>query len=121
MGLRAIQNLSPQGIVKKFRQFYSRNRWTYKIRFFSFFKFYVFVINKITVTAFLNIGILIPFRMQPIRIRYIEPFSRNYNLKKKVKKILTSNISEIYGSILWRKKLSRLVYKIYPYKKFKSD
>ena len=37
--------------------------------------------------------------------------------EKKVKKILTSNISEIYGSIYWWKELSRLVYKIYPYKK----
>ena len=68
-----------------------------------------------------NIGILILFRMQPIRFRYIEPFSRNYNLKKSEKKNLTSNISEIYGSILWRKELSQLVYKIYPYKKFQSD
>ena len=37
--------------------------------------------------------------------------------EKKVKKILTSNISEIYGSILLPKELSRLVYKIYRYKK----
>ena len=40
---------------------------------------------------------------------------------EKSEKILTSNIFEIYGSILWRKELSRLVYKIYPYKKFQSD
>ena len=29
----AIQNLSPQGILKRLRQFYSRNRWMYKIHF----------------------------------------------------------------------------------------
>ena len=56
-----------------------------------------------------------------IAFRYIEPFSRNYDLKKKVKKILTSNISEIYGSILLPKELTRLVYKIYLKKEFQSD
>ena len=48
---RAIQNLPPQGIMKRLRQFYSRNRSTYKTHFFSFFRFYVFVNNKITVIA----------------------------------------------------------------------
>ena len=56
--------------------------------FFSFFRFYVFVNKKRTVIArklFLleNIGISILFRMLSIRFRYIEPFSRNYDLKKK--------------------------------------
>ena len=90
-----------------------------KLIFFSFFNFYVFVNNKRTVIArklfFLeNIGNLILFWMLYIPFRYIEPFSRNYDLKKKVKKNLTSNISEIYGSILLPKELTRLVYKIYP-------
>ena len=35
--------------------------------------------------------------MLHIRFRYIEPFSRNYDLKKKSKKFLTSNISDIYA------------------------
>ena len=48
---RTIQNLPPQGILKRLRQFYSRNRWTYKTHFFSFFRFYVFVNNEITVIA----------------------------------------------------------------------
>ena len=43
--------------------------------------------------------------MLPIRFRYIELLSKNYDFKKKVKKILTSNISEIYGSILLPKEL----------------
>ena len=38
-----------------------------------------------------------------------------------VKKILTSNISEIYGSILLLKELSRLVHKIYSFKEFQSQ
>ena len=68
-----------------------------------------------------NIGILILFRMLPIRFWYIEPFSRNYDLKKKVKKILSSNISEIYGSIVLPKELDRELSKIYLYKEFWSD
>ena len=58
---------------------------------FSFFNIYVFVIiNKRTVIAkkffsLKNKGILILFRMLPIRIRYIEPFSKNYDLKESKK------------------------------------
>ena len=36
-----------------------------------------------------------------------EPFSRNHDLKKKFKKIVTSNISEIYGSIILCKEFDR--------------
>ena len=57
--------------------------------------------------------------MQPILIH--RAVLEKLQCENKVKKILTSNISEIYGSILWRKELSRLVYKMYLYKKFESD
>ena len=56
--------------------------------------------------------------MLPILFRYIEPFSRNYDLKKKVKNILTSNISEIYGPIILPNELDRELSKIYLYKEF---
>ena len=59
--------------------------------------------------------------MLPILFRYIEPFSRNYDLKKKVKNILTSNISEIYGPIILPNELDRELSKIYLYKEFWSD
>ena len=45
--------------------------------------------------------------MLPIRFWYIEPFSRNYDLKKEVEKIVTLNISEIYGPIILPKELDR--------------
>ena len=35
-----MQNLPLQGILKRLRQFYSRNRWTYKTHFFHFLIFY---------------------------------------------------------------------------------
>ena len=41
--------------------------------------------------------------------------------EKKVKKTLTSNISEIYGPIIFPKDTDRKVVKMYPYKKFQSD
>ena len=51
--------------------------------------------------------------MLSIRFKYIEQFSRNYDLKKKVKQILTSNISEIYGPIILPKELDRELSKIH--------
>ena len=56
--------------------------------------------------------------MLPIRFRYEEPFSRNYDMKTKVKKNLTSNISEIYGLIILPKELDRELTKIYLYTEF---
>ena len=58
---------------------------------FLCFNVYVFVDNRRIVIAkniFImeNIDILILFRMLPIRFRYIEPFSRNYDLKIRLKK-----------------------------------
>ena len=50
----------------------------------------------------------------------MEPFSRKYDLKKKVQKILTSNISEIYGPIILPKDLDRELSKIYLYKELWS-
>ena len=114
---RAIQHLPLQRISKRLSQLYSRHRWTYKTHFYSFFNVYVFVNYKRTAIArtfFLeNIGILILFQMLPIRFRYIYLFSRNYDLKDRLQKILTSNISEIYGPIILPKKLDRELCKIY--------
>ena len=56
----------------------------------------------------------------PIQIHYTVVVKK-LRFGKKVKKMLTSNISEIYGSNLLPKELTRLVYKIYRYKKFHSD
>ena len=57
--------------------------------------------------------------MLPTRFRHIEPFSMNYDLKKKkVNKFLTSNISEVYGPIILLKELDRELSKIYLYKEF---
>ena len=41
--------------------------------------------------------------------------------EKKDKQILFSLISEIYGSIMWPKELSRELSKIYLYEEFQSD
>ena len=88
---RSIQNLPPQRILKRLRQFYSRNCWMYKTHFIHLSGFFVFVNKNRTVIArklfFLeNIGILSPFRMLPIRFRYMETFSKNYDLEKRLKK-----------------------------------
>ena len=37
---RTIKNLALQRILKRLNQFYSRNRWTYKTRFFNFLIFF---------------------------------------------------------------------------------
>ena len=108
---RTMSNLPLQWILKRIKQFYSLNGWNIRNISFFIFHFYVFVNNKRTVIArkliFLeNIDNLILFRMVCIPFRYIKPFSRN--------KPLTSNISEIHGSILLTKELTRLVYNIYP-------
>ena len=47
---RAIQNLPPQWILKRLRQFYSRNRWMYKTDFIHFSGF-TFFNKKWTVIA----------------------------------------------------------------------
>ena len=44
--LRAIQNLPPQGILKRLTQFYTRNRWMYKTHFFYFSGFTFLLIKK---------------------------------------------------------------------------
>ena len=44
--LRAIQNLPPPGILKRLRQFYSRNRWMYKTYFIHFSGFTFLLIKK---------------------------------------------------------------------------
>ena len=48
---RTIQYLPPQGILKRWRQFYSRNRWMYKTHFNHISGGYVFVNKKRTVIA----------------------------------------------------------------------
>ena len=50
-----------------------------------------------------------------IRFRYIQPLSRNYDLKKG-NKILTSNIFEIYGPIIFPKELDQELSKTYLHK-----
>ena len=58
--------------------------------------------------------------MLPIRFKYMEPLSRNYDLNKGCK-ILTSNISGIYGPIILPKEGGRELSKIYLYEEFQSD
>ena len=87
--LRAIQNLPLQGSLKRLSQLYSRNRWTYKTHFFFHFSMFTFLLitkepRKLEI-FFRNIGIFILFWMLPIGFRYIYPFSRNNNLKKRLK------------------------------------
>ena len=65
-----------------------------------------------------NIGILILFQMLPIRFVIHRAVLEKLRFEKKVKYIVTSNISEIYGPIILRKKLDRELSKIYLYKEF---
>ena len=43
---RAIKNLPPQGILKRLRKFYSRNRWMYKTCFIYFLGFTFLLIKE---------------------------------------------------------------------------
>ena len=85
-----IENaINSRSLIGQFGQFYSRNRLT--THFFHFSNFTFLLITKepwLLENYFIleNIGILILFRMLHIRFRYIEPFSRNYHLKKKWQK-----------------------------------
>ena len=112
--------------MKRLRQFYSRNGWMYKSHLIHFSDFTFLVNNVRTVIArklfvLENIGLFIPFRMLPIRFRYIEPFWWYYDLKKKVKKTLTSNIYEIYRTIILPKEVDHELTKIYLHKEFWRD
>ena len=108
-------------ISKLLSQFYSCNRWTYKTYFFHFFRFYDFVNNKRTVIAgnffrkYRYFNTLLELATHPNQIH--RAVLERLRFEKKVKKIYTSNIFEIHGSILLLKELSRLVYKIDPYTK----
>ena len=64
-----------------------------------------------------NIGILILFRMLPIRFRYIYPFMRNYDLKKRLTKFYPQ-ISLKFMEQSLPIELDRELSKIYLYKKF---
>ena len=47
--------------------------------------------------------------MPPIRFRYIEPFSKNYDFKKGYKNFNLKFISEIYGPIMYPKQQPRSI------------
>ena len=50
-----MQNLPLEDFLKRLRQFYSRNRWTYKTRFIKFFIFFLSKTNPKNVFKFLKI------------------------------------------------------------------
>ena len=61
----------------------------------------------------------LPNATHPIQIR--RAVLEKLRFEKKVKKILSSNIFEIYGPIILPKELDRELSKIYLYKEFGSD
>ena len=122
---RTIKNRLLHWILKRISQFYSRNLGHTKL-IFSFFIDYVSVNNKWTVIA----RKVIIFR----KYRYFNSLSNatypilthravleKLPFEKKVTKILTLNVTEIYGPIILPKELDRELSKIYLYKEFWSD
>ena len=93
---------------------------------FSFFYVYVFINNKRTVDSQKN-NFFRKYRYlnslsnatHPIQIH--RAVFEKLRFAKKVKKILTSNISEIYGPIMQPKEISRDLSKIYLQENFQSD
>ena len=59
--------------------------------------------------------------MPPHPVQIHKAVLEELRFEKKVKKILTSNICEIYGPIILPKKLDRELYKIYLNKKFRIE
>ena len=104
---------------------YSRNRWAYKTHFFHFSMFYVFVNNKRIVIAkkvfFGKYRFLCALSNATYPIQIHRAVLEKLRFENKVKKTLTSNISEIYGPIILPKELDRELSKIYLYKEFWND
>ena len=112
------QNPPLRGILKRLSQFLLPQWLDIRNSFFSFFNVYVFINNKRTIIA-RDIFFFRKYRYlnslsnatHPIQIH--RTVLEKLPFEKKLKKTLTSNISEIYGSILLPKELNRLGYKIY--------